>query len=536
MSDLEPRAHQRAQLVAEHISLERAGRPVLRDVSVTVGPGTRLAIVGENGRGKSTLLHVLAGTLRPDAGTVRRVGSLGLAEQEITVDADRTVGDLVDLELAGSRAALRDLDGAADGLAAGVAGAADTYERALETATRLDAWDADRRVDLALDALAAVTDRGRRLVRLSVGERYRVRLACLLGARHDHLLLDEPTNHLDGGGLDFLADALRSTPSGLVLVSHDRALLADVADQVLDLDPTIDGRPRRHGGGYAGYLEGRAAEHARWAQAHDRHQAELVRLRDDLSAARNRLRSGWRPPKGTGKHQRATRAPSLVRAIDRRLDDVAALEVDAPPAPLRFHLPELPVLPGSTLVRADEVAVDGRLAGPISLALASGDRLLVTGPNGAGKSTLLAVLAGCLDPDRGAAALSSAVRVGLVAQEPRSTLTRTARDLYESRRRAVADGGEPTVGLRALGLLSSADASRPLADLSMGQQRRLDLALALVAHPHLLLLDEPTNHLSIALVDELTEALRATPAAVVVVTHDRQLRRDLADWPGLEIG
>ena len=532
----EVRARSRAQLVAASVHVERGGRPVLVDVSVSIASGTRLGIVGENGRGKSTLLHVLAGTLRPDSGTVSRIGSIGVAEQELAAGDARTVGELIDVELADARAALQALDEAAAAMAAEVEGADDEYAAALDAATALDAWDADRRVDLALDALGAVRDRSRALAQMSVGERYRVRLACLLGAQHDFLLLDEPTNHLDEHGLDFLTAALRDHPGGVVLVSHDRVLLADVATKILDLDPSIDGRPRVYGDGYEGYRAGRSAAMARWEQDYDQHLAEEARLADDLSAAQNRLRSSWRPPKGTGKHQRATRAPSLVRAVNRRIDDLADHAVSRPMAPLRFHMPELATLSGVTLVRAEEVAVDGRLTGPVTVALESGDRLLITGPNGAGKSTLLAVLAGQLEADQGSVRVAANARIGFVAQETPSADRRRVHDIYESRMHQLRHQGvDATVPLRSLGLLSAADTARPLAELSMGQQRRLDLALALAGRPHVVLLDEPTNHLSIALVDELTEALDTTAAAVVVVTHDRQLRRDLGHWPELVI-
>jgi hypothetical protein len=171
-----------------------------------------------------------------------------------------------------------------------------------------------------------------------------------------------------------------------VLVSHDRRLLSDVATNVLDLDPSSGGRPRRYGDGYAGYVAGRKAELARWTQQYDRYLVERQRLADDLSAAQNRLQSGWRPPKSTGKHQRATRASSVVRAVHRRIDGLAAHEVTEPNPPLRFQLPDLPSLPGVTLLRAEEVAVEGRVCTPASVALRSGERLLVTGPNGAGTS------------------------------------------------------------------------------------------------------------------------------------------------------
>jgi macrolide transport system ATP-binding/permease protein len=530
-------ARQRAQLVASGVHVERGGRQVLADLTLAVQRGTRLGIVGENGRGKSTLLHVLSGALDPDRGQVRRVGSLGVAEQEIAVETDRTVGGLIDLELAEVRAALVTFEQATAALAAGREGAEDAYAAALETALALDAWEADRHVDVALTALGAVTDRTRRLAELSVGERYRVRLACLLGAGHDFLLLDEPTNHLDQHGLEYLTQEVRSTDAGVVLVSHDRRLLSDVATKILDLDPSSDGRPRLYGDGYAGYAAGRRSELARWSQQYDRYLLEQRSLADDLSAARNRLQSRWRPPKGTGKHQRATRAPSAVRAVHRRIEDLTAHEVTKPNPPLRFQLPDLPPLPGVTLLRAEGVAVESRLDPPVTVALRSGDRLLITGPNGAGKSTLLAVLAGELTPDHGTTAIAATARLGLVAQESRSRDRRTARAAYDARLRQLrADGmGGDLVTIGALGLLSNIDLGRPVAELSMGQQRRLDLALALAARPHALLLDEPTNHLSIALVDELTEAFEHTPAAIVIVSHDRQTRDDLAHWPTLSL-
>ncbi|MFT2015386.1 ATP-binding cassette domain-containing protein [Streptomyces sp. 796.1] len=533
-------ARARAQLTCADIRVERGGRTVLHDVELTVSPGTRCGVVGENGRGKSTLLHVLAGTHEPDAGSVHRVGTLALAEQEMPVDAERTVGDLIDDHLAAARTALRHLDAGAAALADGLPGAEAAYARALEAAQALDAWDADRRVTVALAGLGAVSDRDRPLHTLSVGQRYRVRLACLLGADDDFLLLDEPTNHLDLAGLDFLTARLRAHAGGVVVVSHDRALLADVATTVLDLDPSRDGRPRGYGGGYAGYRAGRAAELARWEAEYELQQAERQRLQQALSEAQNRLTTGWRPAKGTDKHGRATRAGALVRSVHRRRSDLERHQVTAPAPPRRFALPELPSRPGTVLLAAAGVTVPGRLDRPADLAVSSGDRLVVTGPNGAGKSTLLSVLAGRLAPGTGRVQRAPGVRLHLLGQETQRAGAQRAYDLYQAHTARLVSAGvlaaDEVVGLGALGLLDAYDAGRPVAELSMGQQRRLDLALALAARPHVLLLDEPTNHLSIALVDELTEALRATAAAVVLATHDRQLQRDLADWPRLALG
>lgn len=529
----------RAQLTCSDIRVRRGERTVLDGVDLTVSPGSRCGVVGENGRGKSTLLHVLAGLLAPDAGRVQRIGTLALATQEMPDHDERTVGDIVDEHLAAAREAVRRLDAATAALTEGLPGADEEYSAALDLAQLLDAWDADRRVDVALAGLGAVTDRERPLRTLSVGQRYRVRLAVLLAAGDDFLLLDEPTNHLDRAALEFLTARLRAFAGGIVVVSHDRALLSDVAETILDLDPTRDGKPRIYGDGYSGYQAGRRAELERWAEEYQQQQTDRARLAQDLSAAQNRLVTGWRPDKGTGKHQRATRAGSLARAVHRRQDELERHRITAPPPQQRFAMPELPVRPGVTLVRAENVTVDGRLARPVELSVDSGDRLVVAGPNGAGKSTLLAVLAGVLEPGAGQVHRARRARIHLLRQESRYPPRRRVRELFRAHVEAAVTAGLLTeaevVGLSSLGLLSSQEANKPIGELSMGQQRRLDLACALAFRPHLLLLDEPTNHLSITLVDELTEALRATPAAVVVATHDRQLQRDMRDWPRLTL-
>ncbi|MFD4829015.1 ABC-F family ATP-binding cassette domain-containing protein [Streptomyces uncialis] len=529
-----------AHIRAEGVTVTRGSRRVLTHVSVTVSARSRIAVVGENGRGKTTLLHVLAGLLTPDNGTVHRAGTIGLARQELSARDGETVGTLTSEALAASLAALAALDEATRAMTEGDPSADDRYAAALDAATRLDAWDAERRVDIALEALGACADRDRPLSTLSVGQRYRVRLACLLGARHDILLLDEPTNHLDAGGLDFLTRRLREHDGGLAVVSHDRALLRDIANRFLDLDPARDGKPRLYAGGYDSWQDARRRERDRWEQDHEEQQAEHRRLKDAVSKARDRLSTGWRPDKGTGKHQRQSRAPGVVQALKRQQDALEAHRIDVPEPPAALRWPDPGVRPGARQLRAFGVAVEGRLAGPVDLVLDGGDRLLVTGPNGAGKSTLLAVLAGSLTPTVGHVRTAEGARVVRVTQETAGQEPGpTAREVHGLHMgRLVARGtlrDADAVPLRAMGLLD-ADAMRtPVGRMSQGQRRRLDLALALAGRPGLILLDEPTNHLSSALVDELTEAIRGTSAAVVVATHDRQLLRDLADWPRLEL-
>ncbi|MEL7975964.1 ATP-binding cassette domain-containing protein [Isoptericola sp. F-RaC21] len=575
------------QLTATDLAFAYPGRPVLDGVSLRVSDGTRLGVVGENGSGKSTLLHLLAGDLTPSRGELRRKGTVALVEQELTTTPGETVGDLVRGTLAGLRALAAEIEKEAAGFESPGSPDARAAKRAgvrggghetgdlrrlsglLARAEHLAAWDADRRVDVALTRLGAVRDPDRRLDTLSVGQRYRVRLACRLAERADLLLLDEPTNHLDDSAIEFLTGELVAWGGGIVVVTHDRELLDDVATAILDLDPSMDGKPVLYG--QPGYLAYRFAKNQalhRWRQRYRAEQERARVLADRLDASYEGLSDEWRPPKGSQKHRRATRARIHVKAADRLIEKLEAEAVEVPVPPARLTFPDLPAMspgwdPGDPLVELRSprvVADDGDRAGAVRVdlpgtrvAVPPSGRLLVVGPNGSGKSTLLAALAGRVALSRGTRSVTPGARLGVVLQEAASgpaagatagatagKAAQTGFDAYAAEALGLLERGEldpeHVVPVAALGLLSEEDLERPLAELSAGQRRRFELARALLHAPHLLLLDEPTNHLSVDLVDELTRALVATPAAVVVATHDRRMRADLADWPVLDLG
>ncbi|GAB2815003.1 ATP-binding cassette domain-containing protein [Lentzea nigeriaca] len=481
--------------------------PVVDGISLKVSAGQRLGIIGENGRGKTTLLRLLAGDLLPDQGTITRHGSLSLVRQEMPFQDGETVGDLLSEALRESRHTLSELDSAAEPFDE------QRYEKALAHAEDIEAWDAERRADIALKALDADHDRERKLAELSVGQRYRVRLACLLAERADVLLLDEPTNHLDASALGFLTERLQQHHGVVVIVSHDRTLLDDVCTLLLDLDPTPDGEVHLHGGGYRAFKEAKRAERQRWEQRFAQEEAEHDELTEKVERAQSRLKDAWRPPKGAFKHKRSTRAANKMRNVARRLEELDDHRVGAPPPPLRFQPPALEA--DGDLLHATPLEVPERLNLTEPISLGAGEKLLITGPNGAGKSTLLNVLAGRITPAQGT--VHHVGRVALLAQE-------------SSFENEDAIAGRLCPRAHDLGLLSVNDLARPVRSLSTGQRRRLELAILLSRGPHVLLLDEPTNHLSIALVDELTEALHQTRAAVAVATHDRQMRTDFRSW------
>ncbi|MFC4223649.1 ABC-F family ATP-binding cassette domain-containing protein [Lysinibacter cavernae] len=514
-----------AQLVATQIEYHYGHKPVLSNCSLVITPGQRWAVVGGNGRGKTTLIGLLAGELTPVAGSIRRIGTLGYVSQELVIESESatTVSDVVDAELAAARLAELELERSAERLAShpGNRDVQSAYSTALERAQLLEVWDADRRMEQALAGFGASFERARRLNELSTGQRHRLRLACVLGGTYDVVLLDEPTNHLDAEALRFLTASLRERTGASVVVSHDRALLRDVATNVCDVDPSRDNQPRIYGGGFDAFVNGRARELASWRADYEQQVAEGQRLESGLEQARSRLVSGWRPPKGTGKHTRATRAPALVRALHDRQREFAERAVDIPRPPLELRVKGPDDVHEGTLLTASHVRCDGRLDQDVSVALETGSRLVVTGPNGVGKSTLLRLLSGELEPSAGTVRTASGVRVGLLSQD--------------------SDGGEPVWTDAAvetvleLGLLHPEDTEKKLSELSVGQRRRVDLAAVFALRPHVLLLDEPTNHLSADLVADLINELNGLQTAVVVVSHDRQLLSRLSGWPRLSL-
>lgn len=540
-------------LVADGVTFAYPGRPVLDRVTVVAGAGQRIGVVGENGAGKSTLLQVLAGVLVPQAGEVRRAGSLAVVTQELEVGPGATVGTLVDEALLAVREASAALERTIASFDHAV-GDLSALTEALARVEQLAGWDADRRMDEALTRFGAPRDPARRLAEMSVGERYRVRLACRVAQRADVLLLDEPTNHLDETGIEYLTAQLGGWPGVVVIVTHDRQLLDDVMTAILDLDPSIDGRPVLYGASsYSTYRFAKDQALRRWRQRYAAEQQRREHLLHRLDASYEGLSDGWRPPKGSQPHRRATHARLHVKAADRLVERLEAHAVEVPTPPLALAFPDLPALPtrpvgalsGGPLLEVRAPLVPGRLdlAG-VRVSLPPCGRLLVTGPNGSGKSTLLSALAGTTPLARGSITLAPGVRLGILAQDdhPSSAGPSAGFSGFDAYARAaldlLADGAldpDRLVPVAFLGLLTEDDLDRPLAELSVGQRRRFELACALLAAPHVLILDEPTNHLSIALVDELTAALRATSAAVVVATHDRRMRADLADWPELTL-
>ena len=522
-------------LLALDLTKSYAGRTVLAGIDLRAGPGHRVGIVGENGAGKSTLLRLLAGVEAADSGRIDVPPDAVFLPQE--PDLRGTVREVMAQALAPLHAATREVE-ILSGTMEHDPAAATAFARVLEWAQTHDAWDADRRAAVAAERLGiSDIDPDRPVDTLSGGERTRLALAAVITTRPDCILLDEPTNHLDDQAMELLEDFLTGLPGIVVAASHDRVFLDRVCTRIVDLDPSAFGTDglggRLFGGGFSTYLEHRAQARRRWERAYVEQQDDIAELRARASIGTEAIAHNRGPRDNDkfiynfkGGNVERTRARRIHDA-QRRLEIAERNAVARPPDPLQFRA----LLSGSPAPgHIDEMAVqirDLEVPGRVQIGrldLPTGGRMLLTGANGSGKSSLLAVLRGRLPAYAGTVRVS-ARSIGLLEQDVVfDDPAASARTVFD---RAV---GQTAAGLLGdLGLLREREIDSSVGTLSVGQRRRLALAILVSAAPDLLLLDEPTNHISLALAAELEEAIGSAPGTVLVASHDRWLRRR---WDG----
>ncbi len=499
----------------------RAGARILLSPDgpdLRIQPGDRIGLVGRNGAGKTTTLRILAGETEPYAGSVTRTGEVGYLPQDPKEgDLEVLARDRV-LSARGLDVLLTDLE-KQQALMAEVADD-DARDRAIRRYGQLE----ERFV--ALGGYSAESEAGRicaslglaervltqQLSTLSGGQRRRVELARILFAASDSgsgssttLLLDEPTNHLDADSLGWLRDFLRSHTGGLVVISHNVDLIADVVNRVWFLD-AVRGEVDVYNMGWQKYLDARATDEQRRRRERTNAERKASALRTQAA------KLGAKATKATAAQNMLRRADRMMAELDdeRVADKVARIKFPVPAACGRTPL----VVKGLSKSYGSLEVFTG-----VDLAIDRGSRVVVLGLNGAGKTTMLRLLAGVEQPDTGGLEPGYGLRIGYFAQE-HDTLDNDA-TVWENIRHLAPESGEQELrGLLGAFMFSGPQLDQPSGTLSGGEKTRLALAGLVASTANVLLLDEPTNNLDPASREQVLDALRSYQGAVVLVTHD----------------
>ena len=486
------------------VTLRIAGRPLLEGANLHVPDGTRLALIGRNGTGKSTLLKLIAGELQPDAGEVRMPAAMriGMVRQEAPG------GNLTPLE------AVLATDTVRTALLAEAKAATDPVRQA-ELHQQLQDIRADAAPARAARILKGLgfddEEQHRPLSSFSGGWRMRVALAGVLFLEPDLLLLDEPTNHLDLEAAIWLEDHLRRYPRTLILVSHDRDFLNSVPEKTCHLE----GRKLTlYAGGYDQFERTRRERLMLAEKARERQLAE----RAHIQAFVDRFRY---------KASKARQAQSRIKMLER-MEPIAQALIEPE---IRFSFPagSVPAPPMITMDGAKAGYGEKVVLSQLSLRLDPDDRVALLGRNGNGKSTFAKLVAGRLDPMVGELTRARGLKVGFFAQHQIEDLVPDETPIQHIQSRRPAQREQETRAWLARFGLGQDQARTQARHLSGGEKTRLALALMCLDAPQLLILDEPTNHLDIDSREALVEAVNAFPGAVIVISHDRHLVELVAD-------
>jgi ATP-binding cassette subfamily F protein 3 len=503
------------------VSKSHGAQHLFSDVGLLISAGRRIAVIGPNGAGKTTLLELITGDQRPDAGTITRARDtvIGYLRQEVAQSRGRTA--LAEVlagagEVSGIERRMHhiesELEDASDDDE--LAELMDEYGRLQHRFEALGGYGLESEARRILAGLGfADADVTRDIGEFSGGWMMRVALARLLLQNPDVLLLDEPTNHLDLASVEWLQGFLAQYAGAIVLVSHDRDFVNDVANRIVELH---DGQATEYVGDYADFVdqrEERIAYLQRQARVQGRKVAQLERFIERFRYKKTKARQ--------------------VQSRIKQLDRMERIEVrDTRVKSVKFRFPQ-PPRSGRVVITLNDIAKSyGENVvydGDLDIQLERGQRVALIGPNGAGKSTLLKILAGVLPFEAGTRELGSNVRVAYFAQHQIEALDPT-KTVFEELNDAAPMLSTSEVRKLLGAFLFSGDAvEKKVRVLSGGEQTRLAMAKLLADPANLLCLDEPTNHLDIQSRDVLEDALNAFTGTIVLITHDRYLIRSVAN-------
>ena len=533
-------------LVARDITRTHGTHVVLSKVGLTVGPRSRIGVVGPNGVGKSTLLRILAGLEEPDEGTVTRTpptATVGWLPQEPERRDDERLHDFL-ARRTGVAAAQAAMEATAAALAGGEPGADERYATALETWLALGGADLDARIGVVCDDLGirpTLLDQG--MSTLSGGEAARASLAAILLSRFDVFLLDEPTNDLDFAGLDRLERFLDEVPGGVVVVSHDRTFLQRTITSVLELDEHAH-TASEFAGGWDAFLELRATARRHAEEAYATYVDQRDSLRSRAQTQREWAQQGKAKVKKSDerdkfiRHFKTVQTEKLAakaRASEKALERLEVVEKPWEGWDLRLEFATAP-RSGDVVARLSGAVVrrGGFTLGPVDEEVGWGERVAILGPNGSGKTTLLQALLGRIPLTSGSQWLGPGVVVGELDQR-RSRLTTgdTLLAAFTAESGLLPQDARSTLAKLGLG---AEHVARPASSLSPGERTRAQLGVLAARGVNCLVLDEPTNHLDLPAIEQLEQALDRFPGTVLLVTHDRRLLETVRTTRTIRLG
>lgn len=500
------------QIAAAGVTIEFSGKPILENVSFSVEKGERWGVLGRNGSGKTTLIRLITGALEPTRGTLSRAAGLRftLLDQHREFPNATTIWDAAAIPFAPLMALEVSLQEQAHALAqpgGDTEAAMARYDRDLDRFSRAGGYEYSARVDAVLDGLGFAHEeaRAREWTQLSGGELGRVGLAQQLVAPADVLLLDEPTNHLDIDTTRWLEEYLVQIDATVMVISHDRAFLAAVANHIMHVE---HGTVTAYDSGYAGFIEQRSHRQLSQQRAFDM-QKKMIAAEEDFI---QRNLAGQNTKQAQGRRTKLARLPRL-----------------SPPPGSDTKTMALRLEPhargGNQVLVAENVAlsIDDRvLLRNFTSRIDRGDVIGLIGANGSGKSTLLRAINGERPFDDGAARIGESMDYAYyrqdLAQVPYGiTLFDIVHEL-----RPMWDRGQVQGHLGRFGF--SGDAAQRVADnLSGGERARVALAILMLSHANFLMFDEPTNHLDVESIEALEDAIEAFDGTVLLVSHDRAL-------------
>ncbi len=523
-----------ATIYCKGLAASFGARELWRGLDLVVAPGDVVGLVGPNGTGKSTLLKILAGLRKPEAGTVTVApasATLGyLAQEQERIDGE-TVRQLL-LRRTGVAAAEAAMHADADAMARSEAGADERYAESLDRWLALGGADIEERTHEVLADVGLEVDLELATAALSGGQAARAGLAALLLSRYDAFLLDEPTNDLDLDGLDRLEEFVQSLNAPTVLVSHDREFLTRTVTKVVEIDRSMQ-KIAVYGGSYESYLEERATARRHASEAYDAYASRKSEL--EARAHRQRawmskgIKNARRKAKDRDKMGRAFRMEttekqaSKVKQTERMIERLEEVQAPRKEWKLQFTIAAAPRSGDLVAQLQSAVAARGNFRlGPVDLELRAKDRIAITGPNGGGKSTLLALVLGRLAPTSGTATTGAGVVVGEIDQARAAFVGELPMATVFGRMVPDMTDADVRTLLAKFGI-GSQFVQRTADSLSPGERTRAAMALLQAKGTNLLVLDEPTNHLDLEAIEQLEQALETFDGTLLLVTHDRRM-------------